>query len=42
VKWDGDEIPSSVSSLVTKEGPYTYDEILEILSQPEWSEEIIT
>jgi hypothetical protein len=41
VKWDGD-IPSSVSSLTTKEGPYTYEEILTILSTPEWSlEEII-
>jgi len=38
VKWDGDEIPQSVQSLLTKEGPYTYDEILQILSTPEWSE----
>ncbi len=37
VKWDG-ETPSSVSSLTTSEGPYTYDEILTILSGPEWSE----
>lgn len=37
VKWDG-QIPSSVQSLQTKEGPYTYDEILQILSTPEWSE----
>ena len=36
VKWDGD-IPSSVQSLTTKEGPYTYDEILNILSTPEWT-----
>jgi len=35
VKWDG-EIPASVLSLTTSEGPYTYDEILEILSTPEW------
>lgn len=35
VKWDGD-IPSSVNSLTTKEGPYTYDEILAILETPEW------
>jgi hypothetical protein len=35
VKWDG-QIPSSVQSLQTKEGPYTYDEILQILSTPEW------
>jgi hypothetical protein len=37
VKWDG-EIPSSVSSLTTKEGPYTYDEILIILSTEEWTD----
>jgi len=35
VKWEG-EIPSSVLSLTTSEGPYTYDEILEILNTPEW------
>jgi hypothetical protein len=37
VKWDG-EMPSSVSSLSTKEGPYTYDEILVILSTEEWTD----
>ena len=37
VKWDGDIIPSSVDSLTTKEGPYTYEEILIILSGPEWT-----
>jgi len=36
VKWDG-ETPECVSTLTTKEGPYTYDEILVILSTPEWS-----
>jgi hypothetical protein len=36
VKWDG-AIPSSVESLTTKQGPYTYTEILEILSTPEWT-----
>jgi hypothetical protein len=35
VKWDGD-IPSCVDSLITKEGPYTYDEIIEILSGTDW------
>jgi hypothetical protein len=38
VKWDGETIPSSVDSLTTKEGPYTYDEILTILNGPEWSQ----
>ena len=37
VKWDG-EIPSSISSLTTKEGPYTYDEMLDILSTEEWTD----
>lgn len=37
VKWEGDIIPSSVDSLTTKEGPYSYDEILSILSTSEWS-----
>jgi len=40
VKWDGATIPSSVASLTTKEGPYTYDEILVILSTPEWTSPI--
>ena len=37
VKWDGATIPSSVAALTTKEGPYTYDEILAILATPEWT-----
>ena len=36
VKWDG-EMPECVTTLTTKEGPYTYDEILTILSTSEWS-----
>ena len=36
VKWDG-AMPSSVEALTTKQGPYTYDEILSILSGPEWT-----
>lgn len=36
VKWDGNAIPSSVDSLTTKEGPYTYSEIIEILSSSDW------
>ena len=36
VKWDG-AIPSSVEALTTKQGPYTYEEILVILSGPEWT-----
>jgi hypothetical protein len=37
VKWDGNTIPSSVDSLTTKEGPYTYQEIIDILNTPEWT-----
>ena len=37
VKWDGEIIPSSVDNLTTKEGPYTYEEILVILATEEWS-----
>lgn len=36
VKWEGETIPSSVESLTTKEGSYTYDEIYAILKTPEW------
>jgi hypothetical protein len=35
VKWDGN-MPECVSNLTTKEGPYTYEEMLTILSTPEW------
>ena len=38
VKWDGSTIPSSVAALTTKEGPYTYDEMLQILATPEWTD----
>lgn len=36
VKWDGD-IPNCVDNLITKEGPYTYDDIIQILNGPEWT-----
>ena len=36
VKWEG-EIPECVDNLTTKEGPYTYEEILEILATEEWT-----
>lgn len=36
VKYEGDTMPSSVSSLTTKEGPYSHDEILNILTGSEW------
>ena len=36
VKYEGDTMPSSVLSLTTKEGPYSHDEILNILTGSEW------
>lgn len=36
VKWDGD-MPQCVSNLTTKEGPYSHDEMLEILNGPNWT-----
>lgn len=40
VKWEG-ETPQCVMDLTTKEGPYTYEEILTILATSEWSAPII-
>lgn len=37
VKWDGETIPPSVVALTTKDGPYTYDEMLNILATTEWT-----
>jgi hypothetical protein len=37
VKWDGSQIPSSVAALETKEGPYTYNEMIEILAMSIWN-----
>lgn len=37
VKWEGN-IPQSVQSLTTTEGPYTYEEMLNILSTSEWTD----
>ena len=38
VKYEGAEMPTSVSSLTTKEGPYTHSEILTILAGIEWTD----
>ena len=37
VKWDG-TMPDCVFNLTTKEGPYTYNEILTILATSEWTD----
>ena len=39
VKWNGLDVPPSVISLDTKEGPYSYEEIMIILNTSEWSQE---
>ena len=36
VKWEG-IMPDTIASLTTKEGPYTRNEIINILQEPEWS-----
>lgn len=36
VKWNG-EVPFCVEDLTTKEGPYTYEEMLEILATEAWT-----
>ena len=38
VKYEGNTIPTSVSSLTTKEGPYSHTEILNILTGSEWTD----
>lgn len=37
IKWNGTP-PSFVDNLTTKEGPYTYTEILAILSTSQWTD----
>ena len=36
VKWDGEE-PAFVADIEDAEGPYSYEEILEILATEEWT-----
>jgi hypothetical protein len=40
VKWDSETIPTTVDSLTTKEGPYTYEEIVTILTGSFWVDDI--
>ena len=40
VKWN-DEIPDCVLNLLTKEGPYSYEEMLEIMNTDEWKSTIV-
>lgn len=36
VKWDGEQ-PECIGLLTNTEGPYTYEEMLDILAGPEWT-----
>jgi hypothetical protein len=38
IKWEDPDTPEFVATLTTKEGPYTYDEILVIMATPEWTD----
>ena len=40
VKWNG-QIPDCVLDLLTKEGPYSYEEIVEIMNTQEWTSPIV-
>lgn len=40
VKWDG-SVPDCVNNLTTKEGPYSYEQILEILISNDWTNNMI-
>jgi hypothetical protein len=41
VKWEGTTTPSFITNLTTKEGPYTYSEMLAILSTSAWNNPIL-
>jgi hypothetical protein len=38
VKYKDEEMPSSIITLETKQGPYSHTEILEILATSEWTD----
>lgn len=39
VKWDGESVPTSINALITKDGPYTYSEMINILTGSDWAAE---
>lgn len=39
VKWVGEE-PSFISTLTTKEGPFTHNEMIDILQTDEWTKKL--
>jgi|LakMenEpi03Aug12_release.lakeMendotaPanAssembly.Ray.scaffolds.fasta_scaffold26953_6 hypothetical protein len=38
VKWEGLTFPSSLENIQEIQGPYTHEEILQIVQGPEWNE----
>jgi len=36
IKWENNEEPNFLNQLITKEGPYSHQQILEILLSDEW------
>jgi hypothetical protein len=40
VKWDGDTVPACVESLTTKSEYHTYEEMLDVLAGPDWTQPI--
>lgn len=40
VKWDGAVVPASVETLTTKSDYHTYEEMLDILAGPDWTQPI--
>ena len=40
VKWDSETVPTSVDNLTTKEGPYTHQQILTILTGSDWADDL--
>jgi hypothetical protein len=41
IKWE-DKKPKFINDLKTKEGPYTYDQITQILETSEWTKPFVT
>lgn len=37
VKWQGENMPASLQTLVTGEGPLSYEQMKTILASPEWT-----
>ena len=40
IKWDGSEMPPTITALVNKSETYTHEEILTILATEDWTEDL--